>query len=84
MIKAVVQTVNAKTAIDEMILMAFLFFLANKYRNAMNCENAKLFKRFYDNTFALGMRESYIQKIKYKNRNNGKNHIQWQESKKQT
>jgi hypothetical protein len=36
MIKAVVQTVNAKTAIDEMILMAFLFFLANKYRNAMN------------------------------------------------
>jgi hypothetical protein len=63
-IKAVVQTVNAKTAIDEIILIAFLFFLANKYRNAMNCVNTKLFKRFYNNTFALGMRESYIQKIK--------------------
>jgi hypothetical protein len=60
MIKAVVQTVKAKTAIDEMILMAFLFFLANKYRNAMNCENAKLFKSFYNNTFPFGVWESDV------------------------
>jgi hypothetical protein len=43
-----------------MILMAFLFFLANKYRNAMNCENAKLFKSFYNNTFPFGVWESDV------------------------
>lgn len=35
MIKAAVQTVKAKTAIDEMTFIAFCFFLANKYLKAM-------------------------------------------------
>lgn len=36
MIKAAVQTVKANTAIDEITLMAFCFFLANKYLKAIN------------------------------------------------